>query len=1173
MSTHATLVALDDLVTRAGARRMRITPWQPVDQAVQRAQWWHGIDDYVVTHNGVREAYDPERIVRSGDTITVAPRPRDGGVILTSLAVAAVAGAIQYAFLRPKPRAFPSTARNDEESRFSFSAFSSNAFAGDTIPVIVGERKRYGGKVISKVPGEGENGDQLVRMLIDYGEGPIQQIGSLTSDVTRVLASDVEGLYINNQPIANFQGVRVSVRMGTQDQESIPGFEDTETVREVGAGGANLVNDTGFDVTDEQAGPAAVSYSTADPVDAVVLRVRFPQGLYQIGSTGQWSPRSVELRYRYRLTDDGSGPGEWSAWASWTVSRSIQSQFTASLRVDGLNSGGQPQSYDIQLERVSVDLADSTVLDSAIWDNVVEVRYSENTYAGQALLALELIAGEQLSGIPNVSADVRGQALLPVPDALSDADATGTTLGYSDNPAVFARAVIENTRWGAGAAFGDTTIDKTSWLEWAMYCGEAVPRAAGGQTRPRFAFNDVLDAAEDAYDLLVRVCEVGRCTPQRVGDLWKFIFDRPQLLPSETFTDATIAAESDSGVPRFTYTRRYTEKGLNAANRLICQFENNQQDGRTDVVSWPAQGELWLATETENPRTIQVRGVTDPEQLVSQLKYLLKGERFRTRGITFETTVEIPNCLPGELINVAMSVPGYGLASGHVREGSSRDRVLLDRTVTLEAGKEYTLRIVHLDATVEVAAISTPAGSVLIDAGMEVATSFAQRPREGAQYVVGETGIDVKPFLVQAVRPVGDDELRWEIDALEYAEDVYDDAADVVDLPNYSTLSDATTPPGPVINLRCFQRGTSDIEHFVVSFDQLPKDREITVMFRVYRRRVGDASWLLIPGAVISNHSAIIGEVDEPGGGFEFLVVAVSASGAFLSPNDEKHPTCTGVFGLGEAYPDPPAFASLDQLEGNTYRLSWNPVPGVDGYQVLAGGNPDSTLPNVGAEGCFVLQRTSDTQIDVELTPGQSEQFWVRSVVAGRLSVWQNGTPAGQTASVASAATAVGQSIRGTEVFDLSSEGTLENAEYTDGELQMINPGEAAVWTSPEVDLITEQVTQLTVKLETANDTDDPIISTDPFELPSVEADQWGVVSDSPIRVGMLTPPFPDNELVWTREVRTAGNRDNLGPWQTLNAMASLEASMRKYQIRITMTRQTTPYRPSLRGVTVVVTS
>ena len=1109
--------------------------------------------------------------INDGDELHVGPSVGDPGtLILTAIAIASAAAS---AALISRVDPGVASSNKPEQQRFGFNRFSNDAFAGDVIPVAFGARPRYGGKVIARVPVESPDGsgDSKVKILICYGHGPINLIGDQSADFDLLAHDAIEDVYLNDQPVSNFPGVKVSGRMGTVGQAILPGFADTETLQEVGIGGVELANLDGVD-REELPGVSGdvFQFQTSQAVNAVVIRIRFPQGLYRLTKEAQLEPRDVKYRYRSRVADSGGGiPGAWSSWTLITVRQAIQSEFFSSPRLDDL--ADPAELMDIQVERVSVqNLENLQVKDRFLWDSVIEVAYSDNTYAGFALLALELTASEQLQTVPRVSAYIEGQSDLRIWDNASDPAAPSFNNAYSNNPAWIALEILTNATWGLGALYGDDNIDFASLFEWAKYCDEDVDLPIAG-TRKRFAYNYVLDSHRDGIDWLRAVCRVGRCVPVTVGGRWRFIVDRDQDAPVEVFTDGSIAVD-DSNELQMTYRREYTLGAVQRPNRMVVQFENEDQDGEPDALAYPAIGEFWLATESVREESLSLEGVTHPDQAAHEAVYLMNRTRYLTRSVEFVTTKPAVVVQPGDRFDLAVSLTGYGIASGRIAPGSTGDAIRLDRTVSFEAGKSYSVRVVQVDGSLDLSnIIVTGPTTVAKGDAIDLIPPLTQDPLDGSEYAIGEVGFEMKPFLCTGVEVEDIDELRWRIRGIEYVAAVYTGDPGELTVPNYSSLANEFTPPGPVINLRAYERTLNGRSIVELSWNQLPADAQITASFRLYRRALGTGSWVLVPEPKISNRSAVLEIIDESRA-YEFVVVAVSINGTFLSPSDPRNPIATMIFGLVELPPPPPENLQIIHVSGNTYRLTWDAVEDAVGYQVLAGGDT-TTMPNVGAEDCLVLGRTVGTGLDdLELPPQQQCRFYVRSVGEnGRMSFTAS------TVQILSPLLPAGHLIKNSKSFLLALEGVRQNLEwnFTDSRLELSNANAPGLWTGPEVDTDANSSTELTWRPATANDTDDPLINTDPFAAPTIEADQWGVIDLGPPRVtGMVFPPYPDTQHVWKLSIRTKESAgDNWSEWEVLAAFKSIERTFRYYQAKLELRRGDAPYRPAMRNLTIVTTA
>lgn len=1112
-------------------------------------------------------AVDADDMVDAGDVLHIAPRPGDAGTIIL-VAIAVLSAAASY-LLTPKVRAPSIGSEKSEEQRFGFGRFSSDAAAGDRIPVPMGHLPRYGGKIVSKVPGDGADGDQRVRILITYGFGGthgIQSIGDQTADFDGLDGADVTGIFLNDQPVANFQGVKLWGRLGTDDQEIIPGFDDTEVLREVGTGdGVILRNTDGSDRVGSSPSGEAYSFSTVAAVNAVTLRIRVDQGLYTIAGTGQVEPRTVRFRYRSRTSDTGSGAGSWSAWTVVTLSKAEESQFYSSPRLD-LTTNPDGEFYDVEVERVTAESGNVADRDTLVWDAVKEVTYAENTYAGFAMLAVELTAGEQLTGIPNVSAEIEG-IKVRVHDGLSDPSEPEFDVAYTANPAYLALELLTNPTWGLGATYTDADIDLAGLIQWAEYCDEPIDLFDASGQIPRYAFNLAIEEPRAGMDWLRSICQAGACTPTQFGNIWRFVVDRPQPSPVEIFTDASIATD-ENGFPIVMYEREVGTRGIVRPNQLVCQFANELAAGEPDVISYPELGELWLAEEDPNPKTMKLEGVTHPEQVMRHLKREMKRIRFLERTVKFRTTHPVVALQPGERFDLATSVVGWGLASGRVVEGSSPATIKLDREITLAPSTSYVVRVVHQDGTIEAKAITSTAGTYAAGVALNVASAWTDIPARWDEYALGASGVEVKPFTCQRVSLEDPAQLLWQVEGIEYDDEIYDDSADDVTFPDYGSLNTGKTPPGPLLSLTAFERIFQERRQVALSWRQASADAEITTTFHVYRRRTGTGTWVRTPVASVALRGAVL-DIDVEDVAYEFIVVPISVQGAFLSPYDERHPIASVVFGLAAPPLPPPVNLTITQTGGNTYALTWDAVDGAVAYVVMTGGDAGTGLPNDGAEDCLILARVDTTSLTgLELPPGESITFWVRSVGA-------NGRMSFTAASVTEADPALppGQTIKQSEDLDLENDGTLTDLAWDGSQSRLELDGEEfGVYRSEEFDTGSLTACELTFRIATANDAADPDLEDFDLVMPSIEADQWGVIAVSPdYLVGMLMPPYPDDAQSWVVEFRTF---DGLvwSDWTALAPCAAINRTFSKWQARVLLERTRFPYRPALRGLTVVLT-
>ncbi len=1148
MTTVAVHKFADPLTLADGRRRdVEASRVSTVAEAV-RAAWGADPSAVAAVRNGVPVADADLEPVLAGDEVHFAPSVGDPGTaILLAVSIISAVASAALAMSVSVPDAVKSD--EPEERRYGFNRFSSDAFAGDVVPAVLGRAPRYGGKRIATVPIESPDGsgDERVKVLVCLGHGPVGKIGNQTADFDDVDGSSMGGLELNDQAVSQFDGVKVSGRMGSDPQAPIRGFEDVESLREVGSGGVDLVNTSGSPRTDPSPSGEAFSFTTISEVNAFRVRVRLPRGLYAIDNDAQVEEQTVAYRVRWR--PDG---GSWGDWSVITLTRSDQSALWSSPLFE---VGPTAETVEIEAERVTPDNESTTVVDELRWDSVVEITDAESTYAGYALLALEITAGEQLQSVPRVSVDVDGVASLRIWDGVSDPSEPEFVAGFSDNPADLALELLTNTTWGMGAVYGDDAIDFESLLEWRSYCAEPVERPDGG-SRPRFRFGMALDAQRDGVEWLRAICAAGRCVPVTAGGVWRFIVDRPAESPAEVFTDGSIAVD-DQGVARFTYRRELATGGLRRPNQLVAQFANERERGKPDTLEYPRAGELWLADESPRRQDLRLDGVTDPDQVAAELVYRMSRQRLVTRSVSFVTTKPVVVVQPGERFDLAMSLPGYAVASGRLLTGTTKGAAVLDRAVELEAATVYRLRVVHLDNSIEVMEIDAPAGAYARGAAVSLAGQLAQKPEAGAEWAleVASAGATVRPFVCTGVSPVDAERLLWQIEGVEYVAAVFGDEAGAVDLPGYTTLDDPLSPPGPVVGLTALERAdpaTGD-PRIALAWEQGASDASITSTFRVYRRTVGTATWVLQPSAVVARRSAEV-DVYQPDRGYQFVVVPVSVGGSFLSPYDSRHPIASIVRGLAADAPPAPASGSASQVSGNRWRLDWADVEGAAAYVVHGSGSSGNDGEvNRGAAHALTVGRPIASELDLEMTQ-LAERFYVRAVGAnGRMSA------SALVLDVANVDDPPGLAEKLAVSVDFAGTGTLTNATAPSGVFTPTDPSAEASWESGTIDTGSDSLTTVLVAMHAANQAGDPAIDGVAFVVPSVEADQWGIV-DGSRAVGMLFPPAPDDrvEAVWEISYDEGGGV--YSDWSEVPRGGHFQASFRYARVRVRVSRGAAPY-------------
>lgn len=861
-----------------------------------------------------------------GTEIVVYPRVRDFGLsIMIGIMVVAMVAQTALALTRKQPTAnVPSTSSDlNASATYGFSGIQNSTRVGAPIPVVYGKH-RVGGQIMNTYV-ETRNDSDVVHMLLALSEGEI---------------SLIQGVEINGQPIANYTGIVKQERLGLNSQTAIGLFGDKTATTYQAEG---------------QLSTTFITYTTQGTnLNGFMVKLTFPGGLFRVHETGSLVMASVSIEVDYKLSSSGT----WITGPRQTISENKRAVMRRQIRVDGLAAG----QYDIRVRRTTAESATSTLVDAVVREAVTELINDGYTYPNVALLTIEGAATNQLSGgIPRVTAEVLGVKVKRffldltyvvewsqnpawvVFDMLTNeryghgrftwrvlrtgtglnvtngsATFTGTATGWTattlrrgdvlHDPTGQAVGIVKTINYGAQSGtfeqvWGGPTatncayevrsndLDIPSFDAWGQFCQYDVPNGSGGMEE-RAQVDMVFDAErEDVWSAVLRVCGVGQAALVKTGNYIRVKVEH-EANPVQLFTMANIKADSFEEVFLPLKDR---------SNIFEVQFLNAQKDFQQDMV---VLEDPLIYTNSEQPRrkTINGYGITRSSHALRLARFNQRVNRLVTRTITFEVGLDAVACEPGDVIRFQHDVPQWGYG-GRAGSGSTNSTIVLDRAVTIEAGKTYEVLIRHENDSIETATVTTSPGTVTT---LAVTPSFAQVPVKGEVWAFGETLISTKPFRVVTIERT--QELEARIMAVEYSDAIYDEtgltAANAV---QYSALSDLLGPPGPVKNLTILQ--VDGVEQSVwVSFT--PPGSANFKTANIYRVDGGAKNLLGQSATGAFPVSGLrVGEV------FTVKVTSVSSLGG------ESDYTAAPVAGITVTVIPPPDVPTL-VLEGD--RLRWN---------------------------------------------------------------------------------------------------------------------------------------------------------------------------------------------------------------------------------------------------------
>ena len=334
----------------AGGRKTELVDWEPgmtAEHLVPPDK--AGVKGLQLFLN--RAPCGPTTKVYPGDHVDVAVQPQDpvsaaalwgwfaGSSIFLQVGIGAAAifglnKLISLIIGTPKP---PKQKGDEESAHGSWSGVQNVRVEGQPRSVIYGEFRvapTILDEFIVTTPFGGTNNKPTSTLytLGSLGEGPVYSIGDQTFDnaVETALSSEdpdnpiPTGIQVNENNLENYRNVDVHVRMGANEQDPIPGFEQIVTDYAVGAtllqeetatasGNLTLNPDLELVTTPYNSNAAAAqavwdaygfTFDMKVPADQFTALVEFPGGLCSIGGSGNLNDAGFRLLMRYMELDD-----------------------------------------------------------------------------------------------------------------------------------------------------------------------------------------------------------------------------------------------------------------------------------------------------------------------------------------------------------------------------------------------------------------------------------------------------------------------------------------------------------------------------------------------------------------------------------------------------------------------------------------------------------------------------------------------------------------------------------------------------------------------------------------------------------------------------------------------------------------------------------------------------
>ena len=300
--------------------------------------------------------------------------------------------------------------------------------------------------------------------------------------------------------------------------------------------------------------------------------------------------------------------------------------------------------------------ADQTFIDADIgWTSAHQLK-------GVAYLAIRLKWDtDTFSGIPDIQAVVQGRKIW-----------TGSTTGYSTNPAWCLRDYLTNARYGKGLPTG--FIDDAQFAVAATKCDELITPYSGGTQQKIFECNAELETDNKILDNAKTLLSGMRgLMPYSNGKYGLIIEDEGSSTFSfdESLIIGGLSIQSETKKNRF--------------NRVIATFTNPLNNWQSDQIEYPPAGSAeeaqYLGEDggTELELKINLATITDLYTAQDIAEIALKSSR-NGLACKFTSTSEALSVSVGDIVDVTASTPAWAAKTFRVIALSLR----MDGTVSVE---------------------------------------------------------------------------------------------------------------------------------------------------------------------------------------------------------------------------------------------------------------------------------------------------------------------------------------------------------------------------------------------------------------------------------------------------------------------------------------------------------
>ena len=814
--------------------------------------------------------------------------------------------------------------------------------------------------VDSSLPSDALSSKQFATIVDVLSEGEIEGFPSaaaFTKGTANYNTAALKDVFLGKTPVLrasadptntqatdfNFQDVEFEPRFGTSNQTFISGIANIESETNVGSKVEN--------------GTPISRQITNSNINAVRVTLRF-NGLQKFETNGDVNGASVELTIKIIQNN-----GTTSTPISDTVTGRTSSAYNRDYRVDLPSSLNYP--ITVQVARVTADATDPNRLrDEFFFQSFTEIIDEQRPYPDIAHLALRFDS-EQFSSVPRRMYKVRGVKIkIPhngtVEAATGRITYTGTFNGtlttskvWCSDPAWILFDLLTNVRYGLGDHITEAQLDKYAFYSASVYCSTLVDDGAGGQ-EPRFSCNTILQARQDAYEVVNSLTSVMRSISFWTAGSLTISQDRPTD-PSYLFNLSNVTSAG------FGYSGTSLKTRATVVSVSYFDMDNQELDFET-VEDSSAKAKYGVLH-----KKITGFGCSSRGQAARLGRFLLFEEQNSTETINFTTGLsEGVVVRPGQVIEVSDPVRA-GLRRGGRIKSATTTTVTVDNTedTDLDATNNPTLSVILSDGSVETKPVSGISGAVIT-----VSSAFSSAPNANSVWILSNTTLQTTQWRVVSVT---EDKDNYAIIGTAYNSGKFAFIEDGSPLPvrNVTILNALKDAPSDLTATQQFYVENQKAKVKIIL------DYEAVQGVSQYRVHYRKDNGNFVSTTVTGTDFTIF---DASEGTYEFRVFSLNAA---LETSAEPA-TLTKDFAGKTAIPADMTGLTAEPISGKLIRLKWNRSADID---VTHGGLVYIRHDSSGTDGSGTFEKAVDL---IEAAPGNSTEAIVPAITGEYILKFQD---------------------------------------------------------------------------------------------------------------------------------------------------------------------------------------